>query len=58
MRLATVLLVLGEERGLAYANEHGIAALFIYRDGEHFESVMSDRFQQNHASEMRVPTVQ
>lgn len=56
--LATVLLVLGEERGLAYANEHGIAALFIYRDGEHFESVMSDRFQQNHASEMRVPTVQ
>lgn len=55
--LATVLLVLGEERGLAYANEHDIAALFIYRDGDHFESVMSERFQLDHAEEMRVPTV-
>lgn len=56
--LATVLLVLGEERGLDYANEHDIAALFIYRDGDHFESVMSERFQRDYAAAMRIPTVQ
>lgn len=56
--LATVLLVLGEERGLAFANQHNIAALFIYRENDQFESLMSDRFVNEHADKMQVPTVQ
>lgn len=55
--LATVLLVLGEELGLAFANQHDIAALFIYRDGEEFNSVMSERFISEHADNMEIPTV-
>lgn len=55
--LATVLLVLGEQEGLAFANQHNIAALFIYRDGEHFESVESERFTREHGQAMEVPTV-
>lgn len=54
---ATVLLVLGEELGLAFANQHDIAALFIYRNDGDFTSVMSERFIQEHADEMEVPTV-
>lgn len=53
---ATVLLVLGEQEGLKFANDHDIAALFVYRDGSGFESAMSDRFEQNHADTMEVPT--
>ncbi len=54
---ATVLLVLGEELGLAFANQYDIGALFIYRDGEDFNSVMSERFEREHAESMEVPTL-
>ncbi|MCC5856185.1 MAG: FAD:protein FMN transferase [Idiomarina sp.] len=54
---ATALLVLGESEGLALANEHGVAALFIYRNNGDFESVMSETFERDHADQMYVPTV-
>lgn len=55
---ATALMVMGEERGLAFANEHDLAALFIYRAGDSFESVLSERFQRDHESRMTAPQVQ
>lgn len=55
--LATVFMVLGEERGLAFANEHDIAALFLYRANGTFESVASDRFEREHSDNMVVPEV-
>jgi thiamine biosynthesis lipoprotein len=55
---ATALMVMGEERGLAFANEHDIAALFIYRAGDSFDSVLSERFQRDHESRMTAPRVQ
>ncbi|RUO30962.1 FAD:protein FMN transferase [Aliidiomarina sedimenti] len=55
---ATALLVMGTERGLAFANQHDIAALFITRGDEGFISHMSQRFEQDHQADMRVPTVQ
>ncbi|MFZ6721914.1 FAD:protein FMN transferase [Undibacterium sp. Ji49W] len=39
--LATALTVLGSEDGLAYANQHHIAALFLQRNGPHLEEKMS-----------------
>ncbi|MFZ6770826.1 FAD:protein FMN transferase [Undibacterium sp. Di26W] len=39
--LATALTVLGGEDGLAYANQHHIAALFLQRNGPHLEETMS-----------------
>ncbi|CUS47867.1 MAG: thiamine biosynthesis lipoprotein ApbE [Idiomarinaceae bacterium HL-53] len=54
---ATAFLVLGEERGVALANERGIAALFIVREGEAFNSLMSEPFERQYAEELQVPTV-
>ncbi|MFU8784805.1 FAD:protein FMN transferase [Aliidiomarina sp.] len=53
---ATALLVLGEKEGLQFANTHNIAALFVYRDGGEFTSVMSELFSRNHADTMEIPT--
>ena len=53
---ATVLLVMGEKEGLQFANTHSIAALFVYRDGDEFTSVMSELFSRNHADTMEIPT--
>lgn len=53
---ATVLLVLGEQEGLQFANDHNIAALFVYRDGSGFNSVMSVLFERDHGNTMEMPT--
>ena len=42
--LATALSVLGADAGLSYANQHGIAALFILRTPAGFEERMSTEF--------------
>ncbi|MGL4318726.1 MAG: FAD:protein FMN transferase [Pseudomonas sp.] len=42
--LSTLLMVLGGERGLAYAEQAGIAALFIRRNGQAFVSYPSPAF--------------
>ncbi|MCC5878395.1 MAG: FAD:protein FMN transferase [Idiomarina sp.] len=55
---ATAIMVLGPERGLAFANQHNIPALLVYREGEGYESLMSQRFEQDFAEQMRVPRVQ
>lgn len=55
---ATAFMVMGEERGLAFANEHDIAALFIYRAGDSFESLLSERFERDHEARMTAPRVQ
>ncbi|WP_157981203.1 FAD:protein FMN transferase [Aliidiomarina iranensis] len=55
--MATVLLVLGEERGLAFANDYDIAALFTYRENGEFMSLMSERFEREHAANMERPTL-
>lgn len=44
--LGTLLLVLGREEGMAFAKEHEIAALFITREGEDFQTYSSPRFEQ------------
>ncbi|MDP0563481.1 MAG: FAD:protein FMN transferase [Candidatus Endonucleobacter sp. (ex Gigantidas childressi)] len=43
--LATMFMVLGEQRGLDLANREGIAAYFTYRSGNGFDSVASKSFQ-------------
>jgi hypothetical protein len=43
--LATALMVLGEERGPAFAEIQGIAAYFIVREGEDFKGIASTAFQ-------------
>ncbi|MGQ9830608.1 MAG: FAD:protein FMN transferase [Thermochromatium sp.] len=43
--LATALMVLGEERGLALAEAQGIAAYFIVREGEDLRGIASTAFQ-------------
>lgn len=42
--LATALTVLGERDGLAYAQRHGLAALFISRQGQDLRPIASDAF--------------
>ena len=42
--LATALMVMGRERGLALAEQEGIAALFLIRDGAGISEVMSGQF--------------
>ena len=42
--LSTVLMVLGPERGLAYAEQHRLAALFVTRAGDGFHSTATERF--------------
>ncbi|MDH4581763.1 FAD:protein FMN transferase [Pseudomonas sp. BN415] len=44
--LSTLLMVLGPEAGEAYAETHGIAALFVTRDGQGFVSHGSSRYRQ------------
>ncbi|MNN93187.1 thiamine biosynthesis lipoprotein ApbE [compost metagenome] len=38
---STALGVMGAEQGLAYANQHGLAALFINRSKDGFEEHLS-----------------
>lgn len=42
--LSTLLMVLGPERGLAYAKQANLAALFVVRDGEGFASFTTPAF--------------
>ncbi len=44
--LGTLLLVLGPERGLAFAEEHGIAAFFVLRDDDGFVTQVSSEFSR------------
>ena len=44
--LSTLLMVLGPERGLAYAEQTGIAAFFVTRDGEGFVTQSTAAFEQ------------
>lgn len=44
--LSTLLMVLGPERGLAYAEQAGIAAFFVTRAGEGFVTQTSAAFEQ------------
>ncbi|WP_439888150.1 FAD:protein FMN transferase [Pseudomonas sp. MBLB4123] len=44
--LSTLLMVLGPERGLAYAEGAGIAAFFVTRDGEGFVTRTTAAFEQ------------
>jgi thiamine biosynthesis lipoprotein len=44
--LSTVLMVLGPERGLAYAEQAGIAAFFVTREGEGFVTRGTMAFEQ------------
>ena len=41
---ATALNVLGEEQGFALAQKEGLAAFFIYRDGEGFKTKATPAF--------------
>ena len=43
--LATALMVLGEEEGMALAEREGIAVLFLVTDGPGLREVMTDRFR-------------
>lgn len=55
---ATALMVMGAERGRAFADQHNIAALFVIRVDDGYESVMTARFERDYADDMRVPRVQ
>ena len=44
--LGTLLLVLGPQRGLAFAEQHKIAAFFVMRDGEGFATQISSEFSR------------
>jgi thiamine biosynthesis lipoprotein len=44
--LSTVLMVLGPERGLAFAERQGIAAFFVTRQGEGFVTRSTSAFEQ------------
>jgi len=44
--LSTVLMVLGPERGLAYAAERKIAAFFVIREGQKFVSRSTEAFDE------------
>ena len=44
--LSTVLMVLGPERGLSYAKEHHIAALFVVHEGQGFTSKSTEAFDE------------
>lgn len=48
--LSTLLMVLGPERGFAFAQTHGIAALFVSRSGAGFSSQASDAFTRQFAN--------
>lgn len=42
---ATALMVLGPERGLAFAQEHGLGIYLLLREGSGFREVYNDRFR-------------
>ena len=42
--LATMLFVLGEDKGLTVANDNGITALFVVRDGNAFKELASENY--------------
>ena len=44
--LSTVLMVMGTERGLAFAERMGIAAFFVTRDGDAFVTQTTQAFEQ------------
>ncbi|AHL74816.1 thiamine biosynthesis protein ApbE [Stutzerimonas stutzeri] len=44
--LSTVLMVMGPERGLAYATERKIAAFFVVREGQEFLSRSTEAFDE------------
>ena len=44
--LSTVLMVMGTERGLAFAEQQGIAAFFVTREGEAFVTQSTQAFEQ------------
>lgn len=44
--LSTVIMVLGPERGLAYADQHAIAAFFVTREGQEFISSSTAAFDE------------
>ena len=43
---ATTLMVLGPDDGLAWAEDHGLAALFLVRAGDGFEEWATSRFEE------------
>ncbi len=45
--MATALLVMGVERGLAFANANGVAALFLKRESAGVSELMSESFAQH-----------
>ena len=47
--LATALLVLGPERGLEFAEQRGIAAYFLLRDGDELSEAYSSHLERNAA---------
>ncbi|RUO27046.1 FAD:protein FMN transferase ApbE [Aliidiomarina minuta] len=55
---ATVLMVKGVEQGVEFADKYDFAALFIVRSEEGFETIVSERFQREHAEQMSAPRVQ
>ncbi|MCL5049878.1 FAD:protein FMN transferase [Aliidiomarina maris] len=55
---ASAILVLGPERGLAFANHHNIAALLIVREADGYVSFESNAFSADYAADMTVPRVQ
>ena len=44
--LSTVLMVMGTERGVAFAERLGIAAFFVTRDGDAFVTQTTQAFEQ------------
>lgn len=44
--LSTVLMVMGQDRGLAYAQAHDIAAFFVIREGQGFVSKSTEAFDE------------
>lgn len=44
--LSTVLMVMGTERGLAFAEQNGIAAFFVTREGDGFVTQTTQAFEQ------------
>src|SRR3546814_14640085 len=48
--LSTVLMVMGTERGLAFAERMGIAAFFVTRDGDAF---VTQTRSEEHTSELQ-----
>lgn len=55
---STAMMVMGPEEGLAFANRHDLAVLFITRESGEYNSLMSDKFEQEYAPQMRAPRVQ